>query len=71
MMGELTVENVTPETVSDGTIQMFADIFRKLYDMMRTSEIHVFDTDITLWSIFMWVLAGGFAVFFIRRFFDL
>lgn len=70
-MGELTVENVTPETTSDGTIQMFADIFRGLYDMMRTSEIHVFDIDFTMWDVFMWTLVGGFVVLFLRKFLDL
>lgn len=70
-MGGLTVENVEPEAVSDGTIQMFGNIFRGLYDMMRAAEIHVFDIDFTLWDVFMWTLVGGFVVLFLRKFLDL
>lgn len=55
---------------SDGTLQVFKAIIGGIYDMMCSAKFHVFDTDITLWGIFLWGLIGGFAVWFIRKLID-
>ena len=55
----------------DTSFEDFHTLFSHINDFMYNVEIHVFNLDIKLLTLFMWGLLGGVIVFFIRKFLDL
>lgn len=58
------------EEIIDTSFQDFYTLFSRLNKFMHEVEVHVFNLDIKLWTLFMWGMLGGVLVFFIRHLFD-
>lgn len=54
----------------DATVRLFGEILTGIYTMLKRVSFYALGVRFTLWTLFLFVFAGGIVVWLLRKFLD-